>query len=117
MSRPYQAATSARCFAEVTKLRVLHEPIAAAGERPWRSSFKHPAMSESDSIDAAIKGEPLRGNVRDLAELQGVSVEYLAKLFTSLQKAGLVVAAEGARGGHRLARKTEGSAARNRPQR
>jgi Rrf2 family protein len=43
-------------------------------------------------------------SVRDLADLQGVSVEYAAKLFTKLQKAGLVVATEGARGGFRLAR-------------
>ena len=33
--------------------------------------------------------------------------EFVAKLFTKLQKAGLVVAAEGARGGFRLARKPE----------
>jgi Rrf2 family protein len=46
-------------------------------------------------------------SVRDLAELQGVSVEYLAKLFTKLQKAGLVVATEGARGGFALARPPE----------
>ena len=43
-------------------------------------------------------------SVRDLADLQGVPVEYVAKLFTKLQKAGLVVASEGARGGFRLAR-------------
>jgi Rrf2 family protein len=43
-------------------------------------------------------------SVRDLAELQGLSVEYVAKLFTKLHKAGLTVATEGARGGFRLAR-------------
>lgn len=42
-------------------------------------------------------------SVRDLADLQGVPVDYVAKLFTKLQKAGLVVASEGARGGFRLA--------------
>ena len=42
--------------------------------------------------------------VRDLAELQGVPAEYLAKVFTKLSKAGLVVATEGARGGFALAR-------------
>jgi Rrf2 family protein len=42
--------------------------------------------------------------VRDLAELQGVPAEYVAKLFTKLHKAGLVVATEGARGGFALAR-------------
>lgn len=43
-------------------------------------------------------------SARDLADLQGVPVEYVAKLFTKLQKAKLVVAAEGAHGGFRLAR-------------
>ena len=36
-----------------------------------------------------------------------MSPEYVAKLFTKLQKAGLVVATEGAHGGFRLARKPE----------
>ncbi|SOY68861.1 Transcriptional regulator [Cupriavidus taiwanensis] len=43
-------------------------------------------------------------SVRDLAELQGIPNEFLAKLFTKLAKAGLVVATEGIRGGFRLAR-------------
>lgn len=43
-------------------------------------------------------------SARDLAELQGVSVEYVAKLFTRLQKAGLLTATEGAKGGFSLAR-------------
>ncbi|MBB4200501.1 transcriptional regulator [Rhodoblastus sphagnicola] len=42
--------------------------------------------------------------VRDLADLQGVPAEYLAKVFTKLSKAGLVEATEGARGGFALAR-------------
>lgn len=46
-------------------------------------------------------------SVRDLAELQGVPSEYLAKLFTKLSKAGLVVATEGVRGGFALARPPE----------
>nr|WP_068432843.1 Rrf2 family transcriptional regulator [Magnetospirillum sp. XM-1]CUW39026.1 Putative BadM/Rrf2 family transcriptional regulator\ len=46
-------------------------------------------------------------SVRDLAELQGVPAEYLAKLFTKLSKAGLVVATEGVRGGFALARRPE----------
>lgn len=45
--------------------------------------------------------------VRDLADLQGVPVEYLAKLFTKLHKAGLTVATEGKKGGFRLARPAE----------
>ena len=43
-------------------------------------------------------------SARDLANLQGVPVEYVSKLFTKLQKAGLVVGSEGAGGGFRLAR-------------
>lgn len=43
-------------------------------------------------------------SARDLAEFQGVSAPYLAKLFTKLQKAGLVTAAQGVRGGFQLAR-------------
>jgi len=45
--------------------------------------------------------------VRDLAELQGVPVAFLAKIFTKLGKAGLVTATEGAGGGCRLARPGE----------
>lgn len=43
-------------------------------------------------------------SVRDLAEFQGIPVEYAAKLFTRLSKAGLVVATEGVRGGYSLAK-------------
>lgn len=43
-------------------------------------------------------------SVRDLADLQGIPAEYLAKLFTKLSKAGLVKATEGVRGGFALAR-------------
>jgi Rrf2 family protein len=46
-------------------------------------------------------------SVRDLAELQGVPVEYLAKIFTKLRKANLVSATEGSGGGYRLARPGE----------
>ena len=41
---------------------------------------------------------------RDLAEFQGVSPSYVAKLFTRLEKAGLVASSEGIGGGFRLAR-------------
>ncbi len=41
---------------------------------------------------------------RDLADLQGVSVSFLAKIFPKLEKAGIVTAAEGIRGGYGLAR-------------
>ncbi|MGQ6307022.1 RrF2 family transcriptional regulator, partial [Serratia sp. IR-2025] len=41
---------------------------------------------------------------RELAELQGISPSFLAKIFPKLEKAGIVVASEGVRGGYRLAR-------------
>ena len=40
----------------------------------------------------------------DLAELQGVSPAFVAKLFASLKRAGLVESLEGVGGGYRLAR-------------
>lgn len=50
--------------------------------------------------------DPLSGqpSSRDLAELQGVSPSFVAKIFPKLQKAGIVQAAEGVRGGYRLAK-------------
>lgn len=53
---------------------------------------------------AGSNGTVEGASVRDLAELQGVPHEFLAKLFTKLAKAGLVAATEGIRGGFRLAR-------------
>jgi Rrf2 family protein len=44
---------------------------------------------------------------RDLAELQGISPTFLAKVFAKLEKAGIVDATEGVRGGYLLARKPE----------
>lgn len=41
---------------------------------------------------------------QDLAEFQGISPAYLAKLFATLKRAGLVLALEGAGGGYCLAR-------------
>jgi len=41
---------------------------------------------------------------RDLAELQGVSPSFLAKIFPKLEKGGIVKASEGVRGGYLLAR-------------
>lgn len=43
-------------------------------------------------------------SARELAELQGLPSEYTAKLFTKLQKAGLVAATEGVRGGFGLSK-------------
>ncbi|WP_050418911.1 RrF2 family transcriptional regulator [Bradyrhizobium tropiciagri] len=44
---------------------------------------------------------------RDLAELQGVSPSFLAKIFPKLEKAGIVRASEGIRGGYLLARRAD----------
>lgn len=41
---------------------------------------------------------------QDLADFQGISPTYLAKLFANLKRAGLVMALEGAGGGYCLAR-------------
>ncbi|MEN3975723.1 Rrf2 family transcriptional regulator [Emcibacter sp. SYSU 3D8] len=49
-----------------------------------------------DSGDAPLSS-------RDLAELQGISPTFLAKIFTKLEKAGIVRATEGVRGGFVLA--------------
>lgn len=40
---------------------------------------------------------------KDLAELQGISPSFVAKIFPKLEKAGLVVANEGVKGGYTLA--------------
>jgi Rrf2 family protein len=47
-------------------------------------------------------GEPLSS--RDIADLQAISPSFLAKIFPKLEKAGIVEASEGVRGGYRLAR-------------
>src|SRR5262249_39920253 len=46
--------------------------------------------------------EPLSS--RDLAEFQNLSPSFLAKIFAKLEKAGIVTATEGVRGGYVLAR-------------
>lgn len=46
----------------------------------------------------------VRPSSRDLAEFQGVSSTLIAKIFTQLEKAGIVAAVEGVRGGYCLAR-------------
>ena len=51
-------------------------------------------------VDPA-SGQP---SSRDLAELQGISPSFVAKIFPKLEKAGIVQAAAGVRGGYRLAR-------------
>lgn len=54
---------------------------------------------------AVAEGTPLSS--RDLAELQGVSTAFVAKIFPKLEKAGIVVASSGLRGGYQLARTPE----------
>ena len=44
---------------------------------------------------------------RDLADIQGVSPSYVAKIFSRLTKAGVVTSSEGIRGGYRLSRSPE----------
>lgn len=51
-------------------------------------------------VDPA-SGQP---SSRDLAELQGISPSFVAKIFPRLEKAGIVQAVAGVRGGYRLAR-------------
>lgn len=46
-------------------------------------------------------------SAQELAEFQGVSKTFVAKLFTRLEKAGLVQSAQGAKGGYSLARPPE----------
>jgi Rrf2 family protein len=53
-------------------------------------------------------GEGRGASVRDLAELQGVPVDFLAKIFTKLARAGLVAATEGVKGGFSLAKPAGG---------
>lgn len=53
-------------------------------------------------VDARELEQP--PSARDLAELQKVPSEFVAKLFTKLQKAGIVAAHEGIGGGFALAR-------------
>lgn len=46
-------------------------------------------------------------SVRDLAALQDVPYEYLAKIFTKMHKAEIVIATEGIKGGFSLAKSAE----------
>ncbi|CAM3942442.1 Rrf2 family transcriptional regulator [Rahnella bruchi] len=53
------------------------------------------------------QGKVTDASVRDLSELQGVPFDYVAKLFTKLHKAKLIIATEGAKGGIRLAKPSQ----------
>ncbi|MBT3372839.1 MAG: Rrf2 family transcriptional regulator [Rhodospirillaceae bacterium] len=52
----------------------------------------------------ARSGQGVARSTRDIAEFQKLSTDYVAKLFTRLEKAGVVTATEGIRGGFHLAR-------------
>ncbi|CAH1387494.1 RrF2 family transcriptional regulator [Candidatus Nitrotoga sp. M5] len=54
-----------------------------------------------------IEADAVPLSSRDLAELQGISPSFLVKIFAKLEKAGIVNATEGVRGGYVLARKPE----------
>ncbi len=60
----------------------------------------HSLLHLVPSTDGAVP----TASARDLAQLQGLPVEFMAKLLTRLEKAGLMMATEGPRGGFRLAR-------------
>jgi len=60
----------------------------------------HSLLWMVDSGDAPL-------SARDLAEFQGLSHSFLAKIFPKLEKAGIVRASGGVRGGYLLARPAE----------
>ncbi|POU01424.1 MULTISPECIES: RrF2 family transcriptional regulator [Enterobacteriaceae] len=53
------------------------------------------------------KGDARDMSVREIADLQSVPYDYLAKIFTRLSKAGLVRSSEGKGGGFQLAKPAE----------
>ncbi|MDX8336950.1 MULTISPECIES: RrF2 family transcriptional regulator [Cetobacterium] len=53
-----------------------------------------------------LKGKDYVG-IKDLAEFQGVSESYLAKVFTKLGKAGITKSVSGVKGGYELAKDPE----------
>lgn len=55
----------------------------------------------------AVAGRTEPVSVRDLATFLGIPLKFLAKIFTRLEKAGLVEASEGIAGGFVLARPAE----------
>lgn len=71
----------------------------------YSSGVEYGIHSLMSMVDA--NGSDRDMNVRELAELQNVPYDYLAKIFTRLSRAGLVVSSEGKGGGFRLARAGE----------
>ncbi|MFG6653160.1 RrF2 family transcriptional regulator [Scandinavium sp. M-37] len=71
----------------------------------YSSGVEYGIHSLMSMVDA--NGNAREMSVRELAELQNVPYDYLAKIFTRLSRAGLVVSTEGKGGGFRLARASE----------
>ena len=55
-------------------------------------------------VDIALNNPTEITTLRSIAENQKISESYLEQVFTSLRKAGLVIAIRGAQGGYRLGR-------------
>ncbi|EJZ2266324.1 Rrf2 family transcriptional regulator [Escherichia albertii] len=71
----------------------------------YSSGVEYGIHSLMNMVDS--EGNSREMSVRELAELQNVPYDYLAKIFTRLAHAGLVVGTEGKGGGFRLARSCE----------
>lgn len=71
----------------------------------FSSGVEYGIHSLMSMVDA--KGNAREMSVREMAELQNVPYDYLAKVFTRLSRAGLVESSEGKGGGFRLARAAE----------
>lgn len=55
-------------------------------------------------VDMALNNPTEITTLRSIAESQNISESYLEQVFTSLRKAGLVIAIRGAQGGYKLGR-------------
>ncbi|BDH45711.1 transcriptional regulator [Salmonella enterica subsp. enterica serovar Choleraesuis] len=71
----------------------------------YSSGVEYGVHSLMCMVDA--RGEACEMSVREIAELHGIPYDYLAKVFTKLARAGLVVSSEGKGGGFQLARGAE----------
>ena len=85
--------------------RTICDPISRSYECLYSAGVEYGIHCLLFLVDE--RGDSREASVRDMAELQGVPQEYLAKVFTKLAKAGLVAATEGVRGGFRLARPSD----------
>lgn len=71
----------------------------------YSSGVEYGIHSLMSMVDA--RGQDREMSVREMAELQGVPYDYLAKIFTRLSRGGLVISSEGKGGGFKLARPAE----------